>query len=185
MLGTKIMTGILIVLGAGSAFSQEPSNGDSKVNCSFSEAFRKDGWTVPGVRGAKVVRQRSALTNMPGVFMAMLEPAEAETNLTDIHCLGGQSGRLEIGDIPIKILKLWSFDYGGAIFAYRLEYADEAIQDGERGELGSESVVMFYDIDGSGRFTLMAHPKIKGTSWFMPTFIPDWAKNSAARPPAK
>jgi hypothetical protein len=184
MLLTKFISGMLIVLGAGAALSQRSDNIEATDKCKFLEVFRKDGWTVPGVLGAKS-NQRASVTNLPGVFLSQLEPVESETSLTEMLCKSNQTGRIEVNDHqPIKILQLWSFDFGGAPFAYRLEYEYEVIHDGKRSEIMSASVVWFYDLDGSGRFTSMRRAEIQGPSWLMPDFVPDWAKRPAEKDPA-
>jgi hypothetical protein len=113
------------------------------------------------------------------VFITVLEPAEAETNITEIYCAEGHPGRLMIDERPIRILALWSLDFGGQIFAYRISYALQTIDDGKRHELGAASVLFFYDMDGSGRFTMRDSTMIG----FLPSFIPDWAKKSAGTTP--
>ena len=175
------IVGLFVVAGA---LGQDVVQKNQDPICSFSEVLRSGGWIVPGLSGAKVLQQRSPLTNMPGVFLTKLEPLNSEATLTEILCANDQAGRLEIGDEPIKILHLWSFDFGGAVFAYRLEYGNERIRDGIRHELMSASVVMFYDLDGSGRFTLARRPESMGSPWFMPGFIPDWAKKQGENKPA-
>ncbi|MGA3371658.1 MAG: hypothetical protein ABSC48_07845 [Terracidiphilus sp.] len=174
---------LLIVIGAAPVFSQQPAKSDAPPTCSFSEIYRKDGWTVPGASGAKAKKPRAPLGNIPGVFLTMLEPGEAETNMATISCSRDHPGRLEIEeDAPIQILALWSFDFGGRIFAYRVVYGCEVINSGKREHLACASTVFFYDMDGSGRLTLsdggrgVAPGKNPG---FLPSFIPDWAKNNA------
>jgi len=177
----------LIVLGAGGAFPQRPAPKAETPNCTFSEVYKKDGWTVPGVHGAKV-KERANLRNLPGVFVSILEPAEPQTNIPEITCPQDHPGRLDIKvDAPIRILNLWSFDLGGQVFAYRVEYAEETIYNGERHELAAATSVFFYDLEGSGRFTVLDGGKgVEGHSiGYLPSFIPDWAKNSAVASPAR
>jgi hypothetical protein len=170
---------VFFVLWAGHAFSQQPAKSDTPASCSFSEVYRKDGWTVPGVPGATVITQRARLSNMPGVFLTRLKPLEAESFSPNIWCPQDHPGRLEIDqNEPIQILDLWSFDFNGRIFAYRINYGCEAMNDDERGHLGCVQTIFFYDMDGSGRFTVIRRGGAK-LSWFMPEFIPDWAKNDA------
>jgi hypothetical protein len=176
----------LVLLGTSVAFPQQPAPKDATPNCTFSEVYKKDGWTVPGVHGAKV-KQRATLTDLPGVFVTILEPADAQTNIPEIWCPQDHPGRLVLDDSPIRIMVLWSFDCGGRVFAYRISYAEEAIYNGERHELAAATSVFFYDMEGSGKFTVLdAGKRLNGKGWgYLPSFIPDWAKNNAAAPPAK
>ncbi len=166
---------ILIVIGSANAYPQQPPTGAVTPACSFFEIYRKDGWTVPGVHGAKEKIHRAAFHNIPGVFVTVLEPLDRESTITQIWCPHDHTGRIEIEDLPIKILDLWAFDYAGRVFAYGISYGNEAIEDGTRVQLGSASAVIFYDLDGSGRFSLR-----KGTNYpLMPDTIPDWVKDGA------
>ncbi len=176
-----------VFLGTGVALSQQTSPNDPIPKCNFSEVFKKDGWTVPGISGAKV-KQRAKLSNMPGVFVTTFEPANAEANLTNVICVREHTGRLEVKDgAPIKILMLWSFDLGGRVFAYRVEFASEVIYDGKRQECACESYLFFYDMEGSGKFVLMDSGKgVDGHSiGYLPSFIPDWVKSQADAPPTR
>jgi hypothetical protein len=174
---------LLVFLWVQYACCQQPIQSETSPVCNFSEVYRKDGWTVPGVKDAKVKRERVTMSNFPGVFVAMLQPTDPETFIADVHCSRDHRGRLEIEDRPIKILDLWSFDFGGHLFAYRIHYEEEALSDGKRGELASASTVFFYDLDGFGKFTLIKGPTT-GAGLFAPAFIPDWTKGSANQTPA-
>jgi len=76
------------------------------------------------------------------------------------------SGRVEIEDLDVGIMSLTSFDVGGRIFAYDLEYGIHGI--------GAVWTVKFYDLDGSGRFTLRRSELVR----IVPDLIPAWVKAS-------
>lgn len=166
--------------GPASAPNPEPQG--KSPTCIFSELFRSDGWNVPGLEGAKVKRARSKVTNIPGLFLTMLEPADPEVDLTEMNCDQQHPGRVNVREnAPIKVLDLWAFDFGGQVFAYRLSYAGEAIYDGKREDLAWATSIFFYDLDGSGRFTVIRYPTFKGKpdfTTYLPEFIPDWVKNN-------
>ena len=73
------------------------------------------------------------------------------------------------------ILNLWSFEFAGRMFAYGISYGKEVMQNGTRVPIGSSSAVMFYDVDGSGRFAVRKWAKYP----FIPDFVPDWVKKSS------
>jgi hypothetical protein len=177
---------ILIVLGTENTFCQQPSQNVASPVFSFNELYRKDGWTVPGVLGAKAIKQRGKLSNIEGVFLTMLQPGEVEANLTDLHFDQDHKGRIEIDDLPIKVLQLWSFDFDGRVFAYRVMYAKEVLDNGKREELATAVTVFFYDMGGSGRFTAMRWPKLDKSTGFgnLPEFIPDWVKEHRSDAPS-
>jgi hypothetical protein len=170
-------------LAAGDGFSQPPSGANGEKTCSFSEIFRKDGWTIPGLpakQAGKYVR-KPVTEKMSDVFATMLTPVKPETTLTKIWCAHDQGGRLQIDEEPIGIIWLLSYDFEGRIFAYGVRYVEQWIKDGIRRQLGAESQVIFYDLDGSGRFTLMKGPG----GPLIPDFIPDWVKKGADLTPSK
>jgi len=169
---------ILIVLGSGQLVAQQPAPGATAPVCSFSEIYRAEGWTVPGLARATVKSQRARFSNIPGVFVTVLMPVESESTITDIWCPPDHEGRLEIKEQPIGILNLWSFDFAGRVFAYGVSYGREAMQNGARVPIGAASAVMFYDVDGSGRFAVRKWARYP----FMPDFVPDWAKKDAVAP---
>jgi hypothetical protein len=177
---------ILLVVGTAQLIAQEPAKSDATPACSFSEIYRKDGWTVPGVSGAKV-KQRGKLGNISGVFVTVLKPVEAETNIAEIWCPSDHPGRLVVDDRPIRILALWSYDFDGRLFAYRINYALQTIDNGTRNELAAAIAVFFYDTDGSGRFTVSDGGKsVNGRGLgYLPSFIPDWAKSGAVKAAAE
>jgi hypothetical protein len=175
------LAALLIVLGVGKACCQQSVQSSASETCSFAEIYRQDGWAVPGLVGAKAKSQRAKLSKLPGVFVTMLQPAEPETFFQHVWCPQDHPGRIEIENAPIKVLDLWSFDFGGRVFAYRVSYAREAMKDGVRSELAAASIVFFYDADGSGRFTVVRGGTM-GVGSFAPAYIPEWAKSSTDPP---
>ena len=135
----------------GNASSQSPISNAPTPSCHFSEVYRKDGWIIPGLEGAKTGGQRMVFKNLPGVYVTILEPTTSESAITDIWCSREYTGRIELEDQPIRILHLWTFDFGGRKFAYGLSYSIDAIENGKRIPVGAASAVIFYDVDGSGR----------------------------------
>jgi hypothetical protein len=109
------------------------------------------------------------------VFVTVLAPVEQEAVMTDMWCSRDYSGRIEVEDVPIRVLDLWAFDFAGRVFAYGVSYGKDAIQNGVRVPIGASSAVMFYDMDGFGRFKVRRAAKYP----FIPDVIPDWAKNGA------
>jgi hypothetical protein len=138
--------------------------------------FRKDGWAIPGLPTAGVpaidasVPKKRLSAEMPDVYVTRLIPAAIETTITRIRCR--EDGRLEIDDEPVGIIWLWSYEFEGRRFAYGVRYVEEWMSNGTRRQLASESQAIFYDLDGSGRFTLMK-PTV-----LVPTFVPPWAKKN-------
>ena len=164
---------VLIIVASAAVYSQEGLDKTATSACSYFELYRKDGWTIPGVHGAKVKSKRMAFTNIPGVYVTMLEPSKSESTMTDIWCSREHNGRIEIEDRPIRILDLWAFDFGGRPFAYGLSYGVDVVENGKRMPIGASTSLIFYDLDGSGRFTLSRGARFP----FTPDMVPDWVKD--------
>jgi len=57
------------------------------------------------------------------------------------------------------------------------------IYDGKRQECACESYLFFYDMDGAGNFTVIDSGRgvvESHNTGYLPSYIPEWAKNSAA-----
>ena len=159
-----------------SASSQEKSDADPS-SCNISEVYRDGGWAVPGLKGAKAKSRRGPLVFhrgtelvMPEVSITVLTPGESQSTFTYYRCSPDHRGRLETGEYPIGILQMFKFDLDGRVFAYLVHFGRERFENGKRVDFGTESQFMFYDLDGSGRFTLRRYSKSPA-----PEFIPEWA----------
>ncbi len=176
-------------LCALSAYPQESDSKNAASPCSISEIRRSEGWTVPGLAGSTVETRRAAVSNIQGVFVTMLKPPNVESNLTEAQCSDKDPGNIEIiEDSLIKIYALWKFDFGGRVFAYRVEYAPETLFRGKRDELATMRTVFFFDPDGSGKFSVLKYQKWVREpkfTWYLPESVPNWAKRGAGDSPAK
>jgi hypothetical protein len=71
--------------------------------CSFSEAYRAEGWKIPGLLGAKKKTERASLSTHPEVFATMLDPGESEVELMSPKCPREFPGRLTtVGIQPLQ-----------------------------------------------------------------------------------
>jgi hypothetical protein len=174
----------LILFCFGSAFAQQSAGRNeaqskqppASSTCDISEVYRGDGWTVPGLKGATAISKRGESPNMPGVFTTFLRPSDSQSMFAYYLCSKDHSGRLEIMEFPIGIARLISFDIGGRVFAYYIHFGREYFnEDGERRDAGTESDAIFYDLDGSGRFTLRRWSKLP-----IPEFVPDWVRKQSS-----
>jgi hypothetical protein len=81
---------------------------------------------------------------------------------------------LEIENTEIGIAHLYVFDVGGRVFAYSLTYGIDVEENGRSMPIGAVWLIIFYDSDGSGRFTLRRSERNR----FVPDLIPGWVKNN-------
>ena|ERR1700722_1643367 len=137
----------------GGVFAQQRVTTTTPPTCNCSEIYNKNGWSIPGLANAKV-NFSGAFKQVPGVSVTELSPVEAESTITEISCSPSAEGRLEVNDRPIKILKLRAWEYERHVFAYSVEYELQVMEDGSRVPLGAMTGMIFYDLDGSGLFTV-------------------------------
>jgi hypothetical protein len=141
--------------------------------CSFSEAYRAEGWKIPGLLGAKKKTERASLSTHPEVFATMLDPGESEVELMSPKCPREFPGRLTLDTQPIKITELWKFDIAGKVFAYGVKFTHQAIENGVRINRLAVSQLIFYDTDGSGSYTLLKYPQ---RTILVSIDVPAWVK---------
>jgi hypothetical protein len=172
---------LLILFGYWSALVPSQQTAGSPVNHTCKE-FNPSGWMIPGLQAASV-KWRSEVKGAQGDFVTELQPIEPKTWLTLPVCPRENESQPKFEQIPIQIARLWRFETGKAVYAYRLEYIDESIDlTGTRRDRGTEAAVFFYDIDGSGRFRIMKYGLSKDQSWVRPAFVPEWAKTKVNQP---
>lgn len=153
----------LIIVLLGGAYSQQPEN--KLPTCDYTELYRKEGWVIPGIKGAKKKDGRTPVPDNPGVYVTELDPNTHAATIQTFRCSREHTGRLEVEDIDVGIGYLSAFDVDGQIFAYNLVYGIDGI--------GAEWPIKFYDLDGSGRFTVRRSERIR----VVPDLIPDWVKH--------
>jgi hypothetical protein len=161
-----ICTIAIIIAFVEGAQSQQPVEDDPPPACVYTELYQKDGWAIPGIKGAKK-KWRTAVPDEWEVYITELAPPTRASTIQSFRCSREDAGRLEIEDLNMGILSLSSFDVGGRIFAYTLIYGVDGI--------ATEWSVRFYDLDGSGRFRLRRSERNR----FVPDLIPDWVRNAA------
>jgi hypothetical protein len=144
--------------------------------CRFSEVYRREGWKIPGVSGAAPKGRRLALENLPGTFVTYLVAGKSEERIVLPDCQR-DSGRLTIREIPVRVLALSRVDFNGKVFAYTASYEPQTVLNGVPHRSMEVVQIVFYDVDGSGRFPIMKYD-MQGLFINSPD-VPDWAK----RPP--
>jgi hypothetical protein len=79
---------LVIALGLGALHEvcQDLPQDKTATTCSFAEVYAKEGWTIPGLAGAKQP-QRQMWKDKPGFFITQLQPTQAETFIApDVLC---------------------------------------------------------------------------------------------------
>ena len=168
----KHITTVLFVLSLSATATlcaQQPSISNAATTCDISEVHNLDGWAVPGLKGAVVQGKPTHYPN--GVVARSLVPRDRQSSFAYYRCSEDHRGRLEIGEFPIGIHHIISFEVGGRVFAYYVHLGRERLEHGKRLDFGTELQIIYYDLDGSGRFTLR-----KSTMVRAPEFTPDWVR---------
>jgi hypothetical protein len=155
----------IIIAFVGPAYSQQLVEKSPPPACDYTELYKKEGWVIPGINGAKKKGDRTAVPSKPETFMTELEPTARRATIQSFSCSREHAGRLEVKDLDVGIMDLRSFDIDGRIFAYNLVYGIDGI--------AAEWSVRFYDLDGSGHFSLRRSERNR----FVPELIPDWVKD--------
>jgi hypothetical protein len=168
---------LVAVLGVVQNLAGQAAAGAEQMGCRFSELYRKSGFTVPGLRGARVLEARRPAST-PGFFSTVLQPLHPATMIFDVSCSSAHDGRLEVSEKPITVSKIYKADVHGRVFSYSVDFSRDAIQNGRRIPLASASIVTFYDADGSGVFSLIQYLEYPPR----PDYLPDWVKEELSRP---
>jgi hypothetical protein len=169
-----------VFLHLGIACAQDATGAGQMRSHECSEFYRSEGWTVPGLKGAKASGEQSPPEAKSEIRLKVLKPAQVEGALTLVRCPADSPGRVEVDEVPVKVLQLLAYEYAGSLFAYRVSFTQEtSLADGTRTETGGESAVFFIDLDGTGRFKLMKPPSSL-RELYAPPVVPDWVRRSAA-----
>jgi hypothetical protein len=166
---------LFIVVASGTGYCQQTSDKNVASICGYEELYHKAGWEIPGIKGARKKNGRMSVPGNPEVFRTELEPHTRASTIQTFRCSREHSGRLEIEDIDIGIGSLSSFEVAGKIFAYGVTYGVRVIENGQPIDTAAEWSLKFYDLDGSGRFTVRRSERER----FVPEFIPAWVKGRA------
>jgi hypothetical protein len=159
------------MLAMGAVFPQA-SRESSSPPC-VPELLNRAGWTIPGLDNAstKLAGVRLQLEGAPDdVFTDSLEPKDPTSEVVLVRCVPGQPGRFEVRNQRVRVKELLRFKRHGRVFAFRVNLWLEA-SNGEA--LGAAEVLLFYDPDGSGRFTVQRD--VAGLRSFI--VVPAWVKS--------
>jgi len=170
-----VLTMALLAAGGDSLPAQSSNPESGEKGCGFSEAYLQQGWSMPGVPGAVPKGDRLSLSNRPGVFVTEMKPGKSDFTLTVLQCSLDSPGRLVVRPLHVKVLALWRFDVDRRVFAYGVQYEPQYVVGG----LSSGSLeyvqAIFYDVDGSGRFTVMRYDNAR---MFGSLQVPEWVKRA-------
>jgi hypothetical protein len=163
---------VFLVASAIASADQSP-----KQACTFTEEFNPSGWEIPGLADSKVV-QAGAQFDADGVgdlHGDTLDPREVRASLLVLLCDSKHAGRLEVRNQPVNVHAIFRFRRSQRVFAYRV-IADRAeIEDGEWIPVGESEMLVYYDVDGSGKFKLR-----RGATLFK-LEVPEWVKSETGR----
>jgi hypothetical protein len=170
--------GLLVVLGglqvtAHEGQTAQPPSGSAEKSCGFDEVYQYEGWKIPGLAGSSPTKIGYIFPNAPGVTATRLTPGRTYTYLVILNCWSPGQGRLRYRRMPVKVLEMWRYDCQGKVFAYAAQCEPQSVYGGQYHSLLELVDVLFYDLDGSGKFVSMRY-----TIGILPKApeVPEWVK---------
>jgi hypothetical protein len=112
----------------------------------------------------------------PGFFATPLKAAKSDLRLIMLGCSRDVPDRLVVRIVPVRVLEMWRLDFNGKVFAYGVQYEPQSESGGVLHRTLEYVQLIFYDVDGSGRFTVMRN---QPTRLFQSLKIPEWAKRTS------
>ena len=161
---------LLYLLTADAARCQQGESPEhSSRGCLVVELLNPAGWSIPGLANAttKISSANVKEEGVPGdVTVDVLEPTNPDSSVTLVHCLPNQPGRLEVRSQPVRVKAIWRFKRNSRPFAYKVNVG---LTGGNGVALGAAEVLLFYDPDGSGQFTVQ-----RDFAGAQPLVVPAW-----------
>ncbi len=175
---------VLIILSALLCLAQEPEKQGATQQIQIAEILDRKGWKVPGVTGARIIQHaRWTTEGLEGIFADTLKPVSPNTSVLLLTTVRDKPGAIEVRQQQIEVTEILRFSMNGRTFAYRITAIPQSIDSrGKRTSLGSEERLAFYDVDGTGKFTVMQDAGDFGP--FVP-MIPGWVKKPPLPPNEK
>jgi len=146
-----------------------PGKTTAQPVCDIREAYMESGWTIPGLPEA-TVESRHLTGQGDAILVETLRPRESAASVTIVSCVPLKPGRIEIRDQAVNVLELRRYSVLGHVFAYGVDAEHASVEGERRVALGATEVLMYYDLDGSGRFRLREY----GSKIPYKLRIPDW-----------
>jgi hypothetical protein len=151
--------------------------------CNFQGVHDERGLTVPGLDGATapeekgvVQAHRYVINGVPtGVDIVEMKFGTVLDRVNMYQCSSKDPGMLDVHRTYAHIYRLWRVQKNGNVFAYAVWFAPTSPPetDGTYHEIAAMYGLVFYDVDGDGKFTVMK--EIAGAGALRPQ-IPDWVR---------
>lgn len=157
---------ISLLAGIGQAL---PIGGADSKECPFEEFSDSRGFEIPGLAGSKVIAGTRPPVDFSGVQERGLIPGPKLATGIMLLCYEKPTRRLEVSRHLEAVDDLREYSVDGRVFAYRVRshlVVEDAI-------VGVSFDNVFYDEEGSGKFTLIT--PFRGVS------IPKWARRKVNR----
>jgi len=167
---------LLVLIAISSPLmAQAASEPAGSHSCQIQEVFKADGWDIPGLgsTAVKLERGRFDAGTEDEIFVTMLESKSPEASITTLSCSRGAAGRITYRDQPVDVREIWRFEKNGHAFAYKVTTTWMGVEGKSRYPLGTAMTLLFYDPDGTGRFSVMRYSDV---DFPFKLIIPDWVK---------
>ena len=175
-----LMTAVAL-LAASCTWAGQSASQDANAtngNCGARDVYKFDGWQIPGLAGAVPQGELLADADVPGVSIREMKPGKTDEPLVIIGCASkAAGGGIDYKALPVVVMQMWRYEFGGKVFAYSVVYPLWHIFKGKRVPLAGYAAVGFYDMDGDGLFTIMRYEEAE--TMVRDVEVPKWANRPA------
>jgi hypothetical protein len=168
---SAVIVGVTLLLTIVTMTAAQPAG---EPNCNIVELYNPEGWAVPGLSNATVTKQvRNKTRDDQEVSVDVLQPRNRVARLPLVSFIASHPGRLEVREQPIDVIEIRRYSIRGNVFAYRLSAGQVSIEGHRRVPIAAAEIVMYYDMDGSGRFTIREYASKVPYA----LKVPDWVRS--------
>jgi hypothetical protein len=144
--------------------------------CRVAEAYRATGWSIPGIGDDPPRLELVRGPETDGITWHEVKKHKTRATATEFGRTEGHPERISIDENPRDVLAVQRLSAKGVVFAYLVNLGDAVIEHGKWVSIGSASVVLYYDANGSGRFSVMRYHDL-----FAKIPVPGWVKTMQQR----
>ena len=136
------------------------------------EIVKPGGWDIPGISETQVKNTaRFATDEDKNIMVTILESKSPTGVFTYMSPMRGVPNRYILREQPVRVREIRRFEKYGKVFAYRIDAVYVAVSGRD---LAAETPLLFYDLDGSGRFQVL---RFSAGDFPFKLIIPYWVRD--------
>ncbi len=144
----SLLSVFFVLAGVSVFFAQSQSSPAQKVE---SSAIKSDGWTLPNLSNSRVVFEGTKVLNN-AVVKLLIQNLNSPQEMKLQFFLRSPTGSLEILEQETEVSTVTSYELGGRIFAYKVDYVPFERYEDIKVRLGKVYPYFYVDNDGDGVF---------------------------------